>query len=33
MIIFESARLIIQELEETDLENFFRLNGDEEIMR
>lgn len=33
MTIFESERLVIRELEETDLDNFFCLNGDAEIMR
>lgn len=33
MILFESKRLIVRELEETDLQNFYRLNSDEDIMR
>ncbi len=33
-IIFESDRLIVRQyVFETDAENFFRLNGDEEVMR
>jgi [ribosomal protein S5]-alanine N-acetyltransferase len=33
MILFESERLIVRQLEETDLEIFFRLNSDAEVMR
>lgn len=33
MIIFESERTLVRYLKEDDLENFFRLNGDAEIMQ
>ncbi len=33
MIIFETKRLIIRRYTETDFDNFFRLNGDDDIMR
>jgi [ribosomal protein S5]-alanine N-acetyltransferase len=33
MILFESERLIVRQLEEGDLENFYRLNSDAEVMR
>ena len=33
MIVFESARTIVRHLTKNDLEDFFRLNGDAEIMR
>ena len=33
MILFESERLTGRQLEEKDLENFYRLNSDAKIMR
>ena len=33
MIIFETKRLIVRRYELTDADNFFSLNGDEEVMR
>ena len=33
MILFETERLVIRELEENDLNDFYRLNSDEEVMR
>ncbi|HTD92243.1 MAG TPA: GNAT family N-acetyltransferase [Chitinophagaceae bacterium] len=33
MIVFETARLIVRYFRETDIDNFFLVNGDPEIMR
>lgn len=33
MILFESERLLVRQLEENDLEDFYRLNSDADVMR